>query len=129
MRQEEERQIQQEQERLKQKCQELKMQLDLRKQQEVRDREEERESYFQKIFRKRTAEKIRREKENRNKFLMHVISDPRFCREQLEIIVRLAKTGLPLEQLQQICNPDLEITNMEMLEAYYNSSTEAGIKN
>lgn len=126
--QEEERQIRREQEQLKQKCQELKRQLDLKEQQEVQDRKEEQESYFQKIFRKRTAEKIRREKENRNKFLIHVISDPRFCREQLEIIVRLAKTGLPLEQLQQICNPDLEITNMEMLETYYNSSIEEGEK-
>ena len=46
-----------EQEQLKQKCQELKRQLDLKEQQKMQDRKEEQESYFQKIFRKRTAEK------------------------------------------------------------------------
>lgn len=119
MKQEEQEFLMREQKRLTQLCQDLRERIFEMEKQGESDKEKERTSYFQTFFRKRSAQKIRQEKEERNNFLMGVICDPKYSKEQLEIIIRLAKTAIPLEKLQMICNPKLEIENMEILEQYY----------
>lgn len=104
-----------EKKKLLDQCAELKSQLS-----GDSKREEERTGgcFFQ-MRRKKEQQRIRREKEERNQFILDVISDYQYSKEQLEIIIQAVKAEVSLAELQKLCNPDLPIKNMELLMEYY----------
>lgn len=104
-------------------CQEMQQKITDLKQQDLKEREAERGSYFSYLKKKRTAEKLRQEKEERNRFVLEMLSDPRFSKEQMEVLIRLTKRDVPLPKLKQICDPKLEVKNLEMLEVYFGKET------
>jgi len=64
------------------------------------------------------SQKDKRRKK-RNDFIVALITNTAYSDEQFEIIYQAVKAGLPLKELEQICNPKLPPRNMQMLANYF----------
>lgn len=64
------------------------------------------------------SQKDKRSKK-RNDFIIALITNTAYSDEQFEIIYQAVKAGLPLKELEQICNPKLPPRNMQMLANYF----------
>lgn len=67
------------------------------------------------FFRGKEEKKARKEKQQRNRFIQQEIANPEYSAEQLDIILNAVKDGMPLEGLQQLCDPKLQVKNMKIL--------------
>lgn len=103
--------------RLLVKCGEMKKQI--REELEEKELEEPSGNFFQMLQQYRESKKSKKEKEQRNKVILDTLSDPRFNAEQLDLIVQAAKSGLGLQELQQLCVPELSAANMKILAMFY----------
>lgn len=104
---------------LLEKCEFLKMQLS-----ESSARESEQTGYFHALMKKIDSGRLKKEKEQRNEFVLNVISSPRYSPEQLEVILSAVKEGLTLEQLRQLCVPELDVKNMQLLIQFFLKNQE-----
>ena len=99
----EEEELQKESAMLKEKCSVLK---------EAAEAAEEEKSCFQKLLFQREAAKRRKEKAARNKLILSIISDERYSKDQLEVILKAINNGIDTQPLQKLCNPNLSASNM-----------------
>jgi len=75
--------------------------------------------YFTQLQNKKELQKKQRENEERNQFIMTVLSNPDFSKEQLEFIIQAVQSELTLPELRQMCNPKLPVKSMELLRLFY----------
>ncbi len=101
--------------RLLEKCGELKKQLN----NDMNGQETSQGSFFMQYKNKKEQQRKRKEKEERNQFVLTLISNPEFTKEQLEFIVQAVQADLSLQELQQLCNPKFDIQKMEILTQFY----------
>lgn len=106
----EEEELQKESAMLKEKCSVLK---------EAAEAAEEEKSCFQKLLFQREAAKRRKEKAARNKLILSIISDERYSKDQLEVILKAINNGIDTQPLQKLCNPNLSASNMKLLALYF----------
>lgn len=112
-----------EKKRLLEKCNELKRQLEA----ENTGQEAEKESFFWQFRNRKEQQRKRREKEEWNQFILNVISNPDFSKDQLDFILQAVQSELTLTELRQLCNPKLRLQSMELLEQFYLKQRSAGI--
>ncbi len=106
----EEEELEKESAMLKEKCSVLK---------EAAEDAEEEKSCFQKLLFQREAVKRRKEKAARNKLILSIISDERYSKDQLEVILKAINNGIDTQPLQKLCNPNLSVSNMQLLALYF----------
>ncbi len=70
--------------------------------------------------------RVSRKERERDAFVNEVLSNPAFTTGQMEIIQRVVVSALPLEQIRNICRPELPVTNMLLLEKYYQKRNTEG---
>lgn len=112
-----------EKKRLLEKCSELKRQLEI----ENVGQDAEKESFFGQFRNRKEQQRIRREKEEWNQFILNVISNPDFSKDQLDFILQAVQTDLTLPELRQLCNPKLRLQSMELLKQFYLKQRSAGV--
>lgn len=112
-----------EKKRLLEKCSELKRQLET----ENVGQDAEKESFFGQFRNRKEQQRIRREKEEWNQFILNVISNPDFSKDQLDFILQAIQSELTLPELRQLCNPKLRLQSMELLKQFYLKQRSAGV--
>lgn len=112
-----------EKKRLLEKCSELKRQLEI----ENVGQDAEKESFFGQFRNRKEQQRIRREKEEWNQFILNVISNPDFSKDQLDFILQAVQSELTLPELRQLCNPKLRLQSMELLKQFYLKQRSAGV--
>lgn len=76
------------------------------------------EGYWARRRRKRhMAAELQRQHELET-FLLNTLSDTRYSREQLDLIMEAVEDNFTLEQLKSICNPEMKIENMRIVRQY-----------
>lgn len=104
-----------EKKRLLERCSELKAQLE----QDAAGKGTQKDGYFSMFKNRKEQQRRRKEKEEWNQFILAVISNPEFSKEQLDFIIQAVQSELTLQELRQMCNPKLEVRSMELLEQFY----------
>lgn len=112
-----------EKKRLLEKCSELKRQLEI----ENVGQDAEKESFFGQFRNRKEQQRIRREKEEWNQFILNVITNPDFSKDQLDFILQAVQSELTLPELRQLCNPKLRLQSMELLKQFYLKQRSAGV--
>ena len=79
------------------------------------------------LLQRKEEQKIRKQKSERNRFIMETIKNPDYSVEQLKIILHAISEDFSLEELQQICAPKIPIKNMETLELYFQKGRKENV--
>lgn len=106
--------------RLLEQCCELKAKLE----QDLQENGKAKDSFLAQFCTRKEQQKREKEQKERNRFMMMVISDPEFSKEQLEYILQAAQAELTLLELRQLCNPKLDVRKMELLKQFYMKQRE-----